>query len=307
VRINIGVLSFSLVLACSASAAGTDYRDLDSRVARNANVPAVAKQIVKDPSADPVLADAAREFLAGSGGRTGAAGRRLRKLLDSRAAAQDAADLKDRDAARALAKAAERSPLYSDPTSRQRSNWLSESFTKLGQIPLPSFEHKDDRMRTGGLLPAGIIPFVWGLLIVALLVLIGLAIRHFSWKSGLKRQAKAMLAEDEPERTLDEWLEMAEKLASDGKHREAVRCLYLACLLRFDEHMVARFDRGQTNWEHLARIRASSRLPAGLDFEPPTKRFDTIWYGRRTRGVPDVEQFKDWYGRITQSLAEAKS
>jgi len=115
-----------------------------------------------------------------------------------------------------------------------------------------------------------------------------------------------MLEQDEPERTLDEWLDMANKLTADGKYREAVRCLYLACLLRFDEHLVARFDRGQTNWEHLARIRASSRMPIGLDFESPTKRFDTIWYGHRTRGLSDVDQFKDWYGRITEALAGAK-
>ncbi|HWA84414.1 MAG TPA: DUF4129 domain-containing protein, partial [Fimbriimonadaceae bacterium] len=111
--------------------------------------------------------------------------------------------------------------------------------------------------------------------------------------------------DDEPERTLDEWLELSSSYERDGKYREAVRALYLACLLKFDERNVARFLRSQTNWEHLARIETSPKKPAGLDFRTPTQAFDRIWYGYKVRGPIDVAEFRAWYGDVTRALQGA--
>ncbi len=110
-----------------------------------------------------------------------------------------------------------------------------------------------------------------------------------------------MLDEDEPERTLDEYLELADKLVSEQRFREAVRCLYLACLLRLDEERVIRFHRGQTNWEHLARFESSPKRPPGLDLRSPTQAFDLIWYGMRPTGLEDVEKFRQWYQQVVTS------
>jgi hypothetical protein len=78
----------------------------------------------------------------------------------------------------------------------------------------------------------------------------------------------------------------------------------LACLLRFDEHGVARFDRGQTNWEHLARVEASPKRPPSLDFRRATQAFDRIWYGFQCLGAPDVADFRGWYEDVRRALAK---
>jgi hypothetical protein len=128
------------------------------------------------------------------------------------------------------------------------------------------------------------------------------ALKRFVWSKRLERKAKALLDEDEPERTLDEWLELADRLERQGKYREAVRCLYLACLLKIDEARIARFERSQTNWEHLARIEASPARPSDLEFREPTRAFDNIWYGMRVNGSEDVMRFRAWYRQVTESV-----
>ena len=111
-----------------------------------------------------------------------------------------------------------------------------------------------------------------------------------------------MLSEEEPELSRDEYLEEADRLNSEGRHREAVRYLYLACLLLFDESGVARFVRGETNWEHLRRIEASEKRPGDLDFQPATRKFDVVWYGMRVEGPSDVQAMRDWYVLIAERL-----
>jgi hypothetical protein len=110
-----------------------------------------------------------------------------------------------------------------------------------------------------------------------------------------------ILEDDEPERTADQWLLQAEKLEAEGKYREAVRCLYLACLVRYDDGRVARFRRHETNWEHLYRIEGSSLNP-GLDFRTPTQRFDKVWYGYQVNGPSDVQEFREVYQRLCDQL-----
>jgi hypothetical protein len=150
-----------------------------------------------------------------------------------------------------------------------------------------------------------LIPVVWVILAGLLLAFIVFAVRFVSFSKSKKRKAKAVLEEDEPERTLDEWLALADAHEREGRFREAVRALYLACLLKFDERNVARFIRSQTNWEHLARIESSPKLPVGLDFRAATKAFDQVWYGHKVRGRADVDEFRAWYLSVTEGLKAA--
>jgi hypothetical protein len=83
-----------------------------------------------------------------------------------------------------------------------------------------------------------------------------------------------------------------------------VRCLYLACLLRLDDAGVARFDRSETNWEHLYRIERSPSKPTGLGFRAPTIAFDRVWYGHNVRGLSDVHEFRMWYVGVQEALKE---
>jgi hypothetical protein len=210
------------------------------------------------------------------------------------------------NSAQAMAQQIKTSPLYRDEGVAQ-SNWLSRAMQSFLNWLEGLFNHVPKPNGVGSA-PSVLGPWVtwvmWGILGGLVIFLIVLALMHVRWKLTLKRKSKALLEEDEPERTLDEWLERANDLEAQGLYREAVRCLYLACLLRFDEARVARFDRGQTNWEHLHRIQASPKLPPGLDFLKPTQAFDRIWYGMQTKGQADVAKFREWYSLVAGSLME---
>jgi hypothetical protein len=206
-----------------------------------------------------------------------------------------------------------RNPLYSDPAEKKSANWFSNSMEKLGsllrRLTTPKIKTPDMNVPAwnASWLGATLMVLAWTLLGGIVLLFVYWMVKHFRWKATLKRRAKAVLDEDEPERTLDEWLALADEHEREGRYREAVRCLYLACLLKFDEAGVARFDRGQTNWEHLYRIEGSLKLPYGLDFREPTRMFDRIWYGHIVRGAADVTMFRDIYLDIKSALSVARA
>lgn len=194
------------------------------------------------------------------------------------------------------------SPLYRDSGARSSSNWLSKALESIaealrgrGQTDVPNLPNTN----LGGL-GQGLIYLIWGLLGAAIVAFLYFSLRHFSWRAKLKRRARAVLDDDEPDRTLDEWLKEADELERQGKYREAVRALYLASLMRFDEARIARFVRGETNWEHYRRIERNAQRLDGLDFREPTREFDRVWYGMDVRGASDVAMFRSWYQAITR-------
>lgn len=188
------------------------------------------------------------------------------------------------------------SPLYRDTGQKKASNWIERALDRLRFRPRDSSrsERSTDSQSVSYAVDV-LVALVWIGLALGVAALLYLAFRQFSWRKTLKRKAMALLEDDEPLRSADEWLVQADQLAAQGDHRGAVRCLYLACLLRLDENGVARFDRSQTNWEHFARIQASPSLPAGLEFREPTRAFDRIWYGADVRGQGDVDRFRAFY------------
>lgn len=290
------------VLALVAAAAGMSagrYSELERRLM---GVPpeAAARLLRQELDDDPDL----QELLRGLP-KTDA---ELRAIVRLRAAGERATN-PGNEWTRIAAERKRSNPLYIDnDKDKETSNWLGKAYQRL----LEAIERWLRRERN---LP-GVAPSVpafgqwlsviaWIILGLLLAGLLYLAIRHFSWKATLKRKG-ALLDDEEPERTLDEWLALADDHERHGRFREAVRCLYLACLMKFDEYRVARFDRGQTNWEHLGRIQQSPSKPANLDFTPPTKLFDTVWYGLKTEGKPDVDRLRAWYREIEAALRGAR-
>lgn len=236
---------------------------------------------------------------------------RLIGMLRTRAIADRVVPPKGSDPGE-IARKIKENPVYYDPGLARSSNWISRAFERLGEwlrrIRLP--ERKIDTPELGAAPAWGnlLISVVWLILGAGVLAFLIWGIRTFSWKrAARKKRIAALLEEDEPERSADEWLTRAAELETEGRYREAVRCLYLACLVRLDEANVARFIRSETNWEHLARIEASPRRPAELDFRTPTRRFDTIWYGFQTRGAPDLEDFRATYRSLCETLNQRKS
>lgn len=203
------------------------------------------------------------------------------------------------------------SPEFRDSGSMSDRNWLSNSLNNLGEALgnwLKSLiPQNTPEIGTG--LPlgfgTGLIYLVIGLIVVLLIGAVIYAIT--AWRKSPKTAKKAggggLLNEDEPDRTADEWLEIADSLEAKGEHREAVRCLYLACLVRLDENDIADFKRGETNWEHLRRIHSSKSRPESWEFRTATQKFDLVWYGRVVKGQPDTEWFRDYYKDLLERMA----
>ncbi|HEY0866617.1 MAG TPA: DUF4129 domain-containing protein [Fimbriimonas sp.] len=284
------IVSISLASAQSASKAA-------SAIESETNVDRIVANLERSGLAkDPEIGKAAQAVRTAPPNRREAQLEHLRSLVKL-VALREASPPTGR--ATEAAREIKRSPLYRDPGITESSNWLSRALERLANLL-----KRPDRDRPEWQMPR-IGPWLtwlaWTLLGVAVVVFAYFVARHYQWRLNLSRKASAILEEDEPERTADEWLEMADKLEAQGDFRRAVRCLYLACLLRFDETGVGRFDRGQTNWEHLERLSRSPRMPAQIDFRTPTKAFDVVWYGKIVRGAEDVSQFRQVYADVKQA------
>lgn len=303
VRIARAASTFSLILLISAGWAGP-YRDLDAKLSR-AHTAAEKLRILKNNpiSGDDDLSDRVADASEGGSNVETAV-----QMVNLKAMAESAGATPDQSK---VVKNFKASPLYKDTGKTEDANWLSGAIERIKNIRWfrlspPRVDGRAPSPILGlGAIGAFLIAFVWFLLGAAIIAFIVYAVRLVRFGKLKKRGAKAMLEDDEPERTLDEWLALADSLEREGKIREAVRALYLACLLKFDERNIARFVRSQTNWEHLSRIEASPRRPAGLDFRTPTQAFDQIWYGHKVRGHVDVDDFRAWYRQVSTLVSEA--
>lgn len=306
------VFSFSLVLAAIVSWA--DYRELD-RAVRAARTGNEVVRAIERYGYVHGLDSELREAVDRLGDQpTEAQVTRLRSMVAARAIA-DAPDRKGDVAQPAeRIRAIKSSPIYRDPGIGQEGNWLSSAFRRLGdaleRIRLPNRKVEGPKAPAppslGGLgqLVTLSMWIILGALVVLFLVW---AIRQFSFSRARKlKKLKALLEDDEPERTADEWLTQAAQLEREGRFREAVRCLYLACLVRVDEAQIARFVRSETNWEHYSRIQASPRRPTDLDFLPPTRLFDLVWYGHQTRGIADLEVLRSFYSDLLGHIEQMR-
>lgn len=203
------------------------------------------------------------------------------------------------------------SPIYRDHGPGEQRNFVGDSFDNLGEAIKNFLERLFESPNT---MPNFTGPTIFGnFVMIFAYVILGLAVVGIIWllvrsmmaaQLAKKKVAKVggLLEEDEPDRTADEWLTRAAELEASGDFRGAVRCLYLACLVRFDDLGIAQFIRSETNWEHLYRISASPSKPSNLDFRTPTKKFDNIWYGHMVKGKEDVQEFRAIYTSILALL-----
>ena len=295
-------LTFSIFWVC-ALAFGGPYSNFANAIRPLSSPDAVHAAFTKSKIDDDQLHEFMASLLGATGEKRTRALQALKAYVDTRAAAEGYGN--DRLAAKQAAEI-KRSPLYRDEKV-QDANWFekaAEDFINLiGRLFKSSPAKQSSSIgEAPSILGPWLIYGMWGLLAALVAVFAYVILKHARWRLQLKRRTKAMLEEDEPERTLDEWLARADELERQGLHREAVRCLYLACLLKFDEARIAKFDRGQTNWEHLHRIQLSPLLPPDLDFQATTLAFDRIWYGMRTEGKTDVEKFRRSYLAIADRL-----
>jgi hypothetical protein len=137
------------------------------------------------------------------------------------------------------------------------------------------------------------------LLLGVLLAVIGVAaVRHWTSSPEAPPKPKALPSELPPEDAVrpDEqpspvlWRQ-AEDLARTGRHREAVRALYLAVLSLLHAQRLVRYETTRTNGEYVRQIRFAPEAPVGLaeQFERLTNRFEALWYGSGDATAADFQ------------------
>lgn len=98
--------------------------------------------------------------------------------------------------------------------------------------------------------------------------------------------------EQDPSAHLDE----AALLARDGRHRDALRALYLATLVALDRRRLIDFDPALTNWQYIRQM--SRGEPARARFVEFTRLFDHKWYGDEPTTEPDYVRGRELADRI---------
>lgn len=83
----------------------------------------------------------------------------------------------------------------------------------------------------------------------------------------------------------------AERLFAAGEYRAALRLLYLATLIRWEEAGRLRFDRSLTNREVVARVTIQGDSSLLEQLTPLVDRFDRVWYGGASCTSDDYTTF----------------
>ncbi len=185
---------------------------------------------------------------------------------------------------------------------RIASSWLART---LERLKTPKLDLPESSGPPVGVIGPWATMLMWGILGILLGLAVFFLVRYVRFPSS--RGRKALVDAEEPVRSADAWLEEANAQIARGEYRAAVRGLYVAGLMRLDEAGVARFDRHQTNWEHLRRIEASSKAPSDADVRGATGRFDRLWYGLIPATEADAHAMRAWYDTLVRRLAEHRT
>lgn len=234
----------------------------------------------------------------------------LRAKIRAAAEAESLLSQAPQDVAKPDVRKASQGEVYTDIGARDSGNWFGRSFEELGrllsQIRMPSQESPDvpeEAIETA----SRVFTFIaWGLL--GLLALAGLivAIRYAQLK--LKKSSRSLdglMTEAEAQLESDEWLELAKAAEQRGDYREAVRCVYLAHLVRLDRARWLELIRSETNWEHARRFQRSSQGRL-FNLHPITATFDAAWYGQHPVRPEQCREGVASYEQLLDAIATAK-
>ncbi len=303
-RVAKFVSSFSLLVLAVGGWANIRYADLlrDLEAASTPKDAAeVIRQVRRDDRLDPVVNQpSARRLVAKP---TEKDKTELTRIV-RRIVALESERKPSTFSANAQARRIKHSGSYLDPAEERRSNWIAKAARNVAElmnrIPQPDRTTQGARPNMGGLGDI-IANAMYALLFLAVaggLIFAARQIRLAKMRKSRLGSSNGVMEIDEPDRTADEWILNADALAAQGKYREAVRSLYLACLVKLDEAELVKLIRSETNWEHYRRLMDNPRRPADFEFLGATQRFDQIWYGNWVRGIEDLQFFKEVYARV---------
>jgi hypothetical protein len=136
-------------------------------------------------------------------------------------------------------------------------------------------------------------PLSIALALIGVLVVVGIVV--FAVRSVRESMTPGVtrLLEGSPEEhyTSAEARAEAERLFAAGDYRAALRMLYLATLIRWEEAGRLRFDRSLTNREVVARVTLHGDAMLLEQLSPLVERFDRVWYGGAPCTSSDYSSF----------------
>jgi hypothetical protein len=86
----------------------------------------------------------------------------------------------------------------------------------------------------------------------------------------------------------------AERLAREGRLRDAIRKGYIAALCELSDRNIVRLARHKTNRDYLLDVR-KTREGLFENMTGLTGSYERNWYGLRTSELTDWEDFRDRY------------
>jgi hypothetical protein len=95
--------------------------------------------------------------------------------------------------------------------------------------------------------------------------------------------------------------ERAQRLASDGRYRDACHFILVSALVWIEERGQTRFERSATNWEHLQRLDQQS--PAAAPLRRLIDRFDRLWYGQSDISPTEYRDLEELAGTVRREVA----
>jgi hypothetical protein len=127
-------------------------------------------------------------------------------------------------------------------------------------------------------------PVLFWILLLACIILLILLAAHIGWTIRRVFGSSASLADAEAasrqrERLSSHYWEEALRRAQESTFTEAIRCLFLSLVYRFDESGRVNFLRAYTNREYLSLFADRPEIHSALGLFVDT--LDDCWYGQR--------------------------
>lgn len=125
---------------------------------------------------------------------------------------------------------------------------------------------------------------------------------RFGWEERSKKTSRVVLGEriDASDTSQDLFIQ-AERLAAEGRLRDAIRKGYIAALCELGDRNIIRLSRQKTNRDYLRDVRRSqARL-----LEPMTDLtgvYERNWYGAKDSDAGDWEDFRKRYRQAIASI-----
>jgi hypothetical protein len=185
---------------------------------------------------------------------------------------------------------------------RKLKEWLNEKFPAAPAVPeAPSAAAGSLRI----FLQVLIYALVLGLIGFVILKFGPAFARRFSRRRKEKKSDRVILGERiAAGETGENLFNEAERLAGQGRLRDAIRKGYIAALCELSDRNIVRLARHKTNRDYLRDVR-KTRAALVEDMFSLTGTYERNWYGLRMSEAADWQEFRDRYRRAMTNVGSS--